>query len=258
MAGTKRQSIVIQERDRVLLRVLADLRVMDRRQAQIVAGFGSVTRVNTRLLKLTRAGLLKRIFLGTIAGGRKAVYSLTAEGAAVAGDPEAAVKSAYRGSALKHLLAIGDVYLAAKHGQTSPEGTTLTNWRTFRQKLNPTAPIIPDGYLELDCKGVLHPLFLEVDLGTETLAVFEGKVRSYLRLAVSGDFQRLSGRQRFRVLVAASGEKRLENLRRTTAKHTQKIFRFTTLDAIKTSGFYEPIWLKPEGDKSEPLVRKGL
>src|ERR1035438_1909447 len=75
MLGTKRAShnMIVQPRDLQLLRELGVMRVLDREQARIVAGFQSTTRANTRLLALTRAGLLRRFFLGS-GGGRKALY----------------------------------------------------------------------------------------------------------------------------------------------------------------------------------------
>src|ERR1700722_11132497 len=81
MAGNNRRGIVIQERDRQLLRELAVMRVIDREQAKGVAGFGSTHRANTRLLHLTKAGLLRRFFLGTKGGGQKALYALSRNGA---------------------------------------------------------------------------------------------------------------------------------------------------------------------------------
>jgi hypothetical protein len=81
MAGNNRRGIVIQERDRRLLRELAVMRVIDREQARCVAGFGSTTQVNARLLGLTRTGLLRRFFLGTKSGGQKALYALSRNGA---------------------------------------------------------------------------------------------------------------------------------------------------------------------------------
>lgn len=71
MAGNRRVGIVLQERDRRLLEELNVMRVADRDQAQAAAGFGSVTRVNARLLGLTRAGLLRRFFVGTSGTDRK-------------------------------------------------------------------------------------------------------------------------------------------------------------------------------------------
>src|ERR1700722_8144317 len=58
MAGNKRTSIMLQERDLRLLEALDSMRVIDREQASVVAGFRSRTRANERLLALTQAGYL--------------------------------------------------------------------------------------------------------------------------------------------------------------------------------------------------------
>src|SRR5260221_190136 len=81
MSGNRGKTrLVIPDRDRRLLSEIGIMRIIDRDLARKVAGFGSLTRVNTRLLKLTRAGLLNRFFIGTIAGGRKAIYTLSPKG----------------------------------------------------------------------------------------------------------------------------------------------------------------------------------
>jgi len=80
MTGNRRRGIILQDRDRHLLSELAVMRVIDRETTKLVAGFGSTTQVNTRLLELTRAGLLRRFFIGCIAHGRKAVYTLSPKG----------------------------------------------------------------------------------------------------------------------------------------------------------------------------------
>jgi hypothetical protein len=78
--------LILQPRDLHLLREVAEMRVLDREQAKIVARFGSTTRANTRLLALVRTGLLRRFFLGS-GGGRRALYALTSRGAQVIGVP---------------------------------------------------------------------------------------------------------------------------------------------------------------------------
>jgi len=40
------------------------MRIVDREMTKVVAGFTSTTAVNMRLLALTRAGLLRRFFVG--------------------------------------------------------------------------------------------------------------------------------------------------------------------------------------------------
>lgn len=71
MGGNRRIGMVLQERDRRFLTELAAMRVVDRDQAKAAAGFGSITRVNARLLTLTRAGLLRRFFSAPWVPSRK-------------------------------------------------------------------------------------------------------------------------------------------------------------------------------------------
>ena len=53
MAGNdKKRGLVVQQRDMKLLGELAVMRVFDREQAKIVAGFGSTTRANRMLLSV--------------------------------------------------------------------------------------------------------------------------------------------------------------------------------------------------------------
>lgn len=85
MAGTKKTGLILQPRDRQLLAALGQISILDRDLVKTVAGFSSTTRANTRLLELTRAGLLQRFFLGTMAGGRKAIYRLSGKGADLVG-----------------------------------------------------------------------------------------------------------------------------------------------------------------------------
>src|SRR5690242_9549469 len=84
MGGT--EGIILQPRDREFLKELSVLSVTDHAQTMTVAGFGSLSRANRRLRQLTKAGLLRRFFLGS-GGGRKALYSLSEKGAQVAGVP---------------------------------------------------------------------------------------------------------------------------------------------------------------------------
>src|SRR5439155_26320318 len=85
MTGT--EGLVLQDRDRRLLQLLETMRIVDRDQAMSVAGFRSISRANVRLLRLKNAGLLQRLFVGSRAGNRKALYTLSTKGAAIAGVP---------------------------------------------------------------------------------------------------------------------------------------------------------------------------
>lgn len=257
MSGRKTQGPVIQERDRHLLRELDKLRVIDREQAKVLAPFGSTTRANARLLRLTRAGLLRRIFVGTIAGGRKAVYTLSKNGAALidSNRPGLTLRtgpSVAGNLYLEHQLQINEIYLLLKYRRL-PVPLTLRRWICFIEPLAPHIRLIPDGYFELSRAGTIFPMFLEVDMATETLATFRGKCEIYLNIAISGQFQKMLGQSQFRVLVVASSEERLENLRRTVRKVTSKIFWFSTFEPIHKQGFFTDIWQRPDSVEKQGL-----
>lgn len=97
-------------------------------------------------------------------------------------------------------------------------------------------------------------MFLEVDLGTEGLPVWKKKVSEYLRLAASGEFERLFSFPRFAVLVVTASEWRMQSLRKETAKITSKLFYFSTLHRIEQQGFWSKVWLRPEGEEPQSLT----
>jgi hypothetical protein len=260
MSGNSRR-IVVQERDRHLLRELSVMRVADREQAKTVAGFGSTTRVNARLLALTRAGLLRRFFVGTGGTKAKAIYAHTAKGAALAGVP-------YRGPRrrpdeqvtadlfVEHQLATNDVYCGVKFPKPPVRFAQFRRWHTFYEPIAPGLRLIPDGYFELETASGTLAAFLEVDLGNEPLGVWREKVKKYLQLAVSGEFKRRFGQNQFRVLVVALSERRMKSIRQTVAAITPKIFWFATREAIQRKTLFAPIWYRPTTDNPEPLIEE--
>lgn len=254
MPGT--EHIVLQPRDREFLKELSVMRVIDHAQAKAVAGFGSMDRANKRLLKLTRAGLLRRFFLGS-GGGRKALYALSEKGARSVGVPLRGPRRPHGAvlvadSFVDHQLAVNALYCALKFGAL-PEGTAFRRWITFGESITPELRLIPDGYVELASPTAVIAAFIEVDLGNESLRVWREKVRKYLQLAVSGAYGRLFGSERFHVLVAANSARRMESLRRAVSQETQKIFRFVTLEVARTQ-FFGSVWKRPTGDLTEPLI----
>ena len=114
------QGMILQDRDRHLLKELAVMRVIDREQAKCVAGFRSTTRANSRLLLLTRAGFLRRFFLGTVGGARKALYALSPKGAALVevpyrGPRRASGQTLAADFFVTHQLWINEVYCLLKY-----------------------------------------------------------------------------------------------------------------------------------------------
>jgi len=250
---------VLQGRDHHFLAELAVMRVVDREQARIVAGFGSTTRVNTRLLALCRAGLLRRFFLGVTASSRKALYALSARGAAVSVSPrrgprhrnnEVLVADLF----ISHQLAINDIYCALKYGAEPVPGACFGRWIFFSKPLTETLNLIPDAYLELMASSGIIAAFLEVDLGHERLAVWKDKINKYLRFAISSDFERLSGQKQFRVLAIVNSERRLESIRKVVRASTHKVFWFATIQSVRSRGLFGAGWLRPEGTELQPLI----
>lgn len=263
MRGNNDRGMVIQERDRQLLHEVGELRVIDREQAKIIGGFGSTTRVNARLLALTRAGLLKRFFLGTNAGGAKALYSLSPKGATFVGVPERGPQRR-RNEALvgdlfvEHQLAVNDVYCAFRTQSALITGTGFHRWVSFSAPLTSGIRLIPDGYVELTTPSGILAAFLEIDLGSESLRVWKEKVRNYLAYAVSGTLEKEFGGNRFRVLVIAHSERRMQSIRRVVAEATDKVFWFASLQTIHERGLFAPHWLRPRGDERLPLIKEPL
>jgi hypothetical protein len=263
MTGTRnrvRRGLIVQPRDREILQQLAVMRVADREQVKIAAGFGSTTRVNTRLLALTRAGLLRRFFLGS-GGGRKALYALSAKGAQVAQVPcrgprrrqdEMLVADYF----IQHQLSINAVYCGLKFGRIPVQGVSFVNWLAFHEPLVAGLSLIPDGYVEFAIPTGIDASFIEVDLGHEGLPVWKEKTRHYLQLALSGAYERQFRQPRFRVLVLANSERRLHSIRATVAGITQKIFWFAPLSATGGEKFFGPVWLRPIGEIQQPFFKE--
>ena len=257
--GAKRHSIVVQPRDRRLLKELATMRVINREQAKRAAGFTSTSRVNARLLALTRAGLLRRFFIGTIAGGRKGIYTLSSRGAAMiearlAGIQRPADRTLTSDRFVDHQLHLNEVYLEVTRRRNAASGSRLRRWVSFTRSLSTSAPIVPDGYFELEKEGAIRSMFVEVDLGSESTRDWRVKIEAYLRLAVTGEFERLFSRPRFRVLIIVSSQRRLASIRSLVARSTGKIFWFSSFPIIKQQGFWSAVWLRPRGQTRQPLV----
>ncbi len=257
MTGTKHDGMVVGRREFHLLSELGVMRVVDREAAKVVAEFKSTRRANARLLQLTRAGLLKRFFIGSIAHGRKAVYTLSPKGeqlvsAVLPGIKRASGRLVVGDAFIAHQSGINDVYLAVKY-RAFP-GLRLLRWHTFRQSISEAIKLTPDGYFETAIGANVRAMFLEVDLGTEALSVWQQKTALYLQLAVSGEFTKRFRQPQFRVLVVTNSERRLANIRATVAKSTDKIFWFSTLETIHRDGIWQPVWLRPSGDQRHSLV----
>lgn len=258
MTGNSRRGIVVQPRDEHLLRELAFLmRIIDREQAKLVAGFHSTTRANTRLLALYRAGLLRRFFLGTSAGGQKAFYSSSEKGVQLVGAPYQRLR--FRNDELiistlflAHLSWVNWVYCWTRYAPCPRPGVSFRHWLNFSEPV--ASSLVPDAYVEINTPDGPVGAFVEVDLGSEGAAVWKTKVRNYLQYAASGRFQKRFNLAQFRIVVLAKDDQRVQRLRTIVRTFTEKIFWFSALDTIQTQGFWAPAWQRPTGDGRGNLV----
>ncbi len=262
MTGTETRNgrphgLIVQPRDLDLFRELAVMSVADGEQVKVAAGFHSTTRVNTRLVALTRAGLLRRFFLGA-GGARKALYALAPKGAQLVHVPcrgprrrkdEFLVADYF----VQHQLTVNREYCALKFGAIPVPGVRFVQWIAFHEPIAPGLALIPDGYVEFMTPAGIDANFLEVDLGHESLGVWKEKVKHYLHLALSGEFAKRFKQPRFRVLVLANSDRRMQSLRSAVAGVSHKVFRFTTLARADGERFFGPVWLRPVGDALQPL-----
>ena len=159
--------------------------------------FGSTTRANVRLLALTRAGFLKRAFVGS----RQAVYWLPNKPL-----QDAFVRAKCRKQNRQHCSCginwkSTDVRLMVQYSGIPARGWWFGKWQSFQKPLSATVPLIPDGYFEIGSQQGFRPAFVEVDLGTEAVPIIAKKANQYLQLAASGEFAQIFGRSQFRVLV---------------------------------------------------------
>ena len=154
---------------------------------------------------------------------------------------------------LEHQLKVNSIFLTVKYRPTARD-IRFRRWIAFHRPLTAASALIPDGYFEVDTRGSICPVFVEVDLGTEDARVWRKKTDGYLQLALSGDFEKRFGQPRFSVIVVTTTDRRLRSIRSAVAKSTNKLFWFSTFDIIQRDGFWSPVWLRPTSDDRQSLV----
>lgn len=250
----KQIPVVLTSRDLLLFRTLVTARILGVTEIITVMGFASLRRANRRLLKLASAGFLRRWFVPTEAGGQRALYGLSTKGAQRIGESPHRLISWPSDSLitssqfLAHQQAVNAIFIEVNF-KPLPQGFTCNRWLNFQTNLSSSVPVIPDGYFEMVYQDTVYPMFLEVDRGTETSRIWLRKVENYLTLAVTGEFERVFQRKRFRVLVFFHSVRRLAAVRRAIARRTAKLFWLTA----EADGLWKTGWLRPDGREKVPL-----
>jgi len=250
---------VPQPRDLHLLREAVVLKVFDRQQAQLCAGFTSSTRSHTRISRLVDEGLLRSFYTASDAGGKKCLYTLTRKGAGLVGSSFSGLGRS-SGSLvvgdlfIAHQLEINQIYLTLKYRSIPIPNAQFQRWITPQAPLSTTSRIIPDGYFEFIVPNRTVCCFLEVDLGGETAKIWKSKIEAYLGFAASGQFEEQFQHPQFRVVIATTTDRRAQSLQALTAKYTDKLFWISTFNAIKRDGFWSSVWLRPAGDQRQSFL----
>jgi hypothetical protein len=240
------KSIVLTERDKAIVREVTRFGVLTRHQLMDLQFFRSKSRAKERLKRLVDAGYLTSRPQPLSAGGPQSVY---ASGPLI-DDSRGARKRLTEVSDLflVHELGLVDMHIAFERS------TTVVRWITAKDLSALSFGVVPDAYVEFEQHGLTYCAFLEYDRGTETVSRFERKTRAYVGFARSGQFDRLFHRRFFRVLVVTDTLGRLTSLSKTTARVTDRVFRFTTRAALAREGPLQSIWRRPGVSTSESLT----
>jgi hypothetical protein len=114
----------------------------------------------------------------------------------------------------------------------------------------------PDGFFRLHVGAGVLAVFVEVDLGTESVTRrFRAKIHAYRTYARSGEYLARFGQKRFRVLVLTTSAARVTNLAKLAEEEQAcHVFWFTTCDALLSAHNFltEPLWQR--AGKTKPAV----
>ena len=251
MAKRVGDGMVLTDRDVAIVRSVASCIALTGEQLRRHHRFGSVGRANATLLRLVRHGYLARRFQPTLAGTRRPVYLAGHRGMQLLGEGRRARKGA-SDLFLHHLLLVNDVRLAF-HDERSP-GYRFERWLSEAQLREMRFTPLPDGFVEYSVDGATYSAFIEVDRSTEGLRRFDEKVRSYLDLAFSGNYERLFRKRFFRTLVVTRDASRMDSLRASIGSRTDKIFWLAPAPELLEKGPMLAEWARPRSTRRHSLT----
>jgi hypothetical protein len=244
MAG---KHLALTERDRTVLAEVLRHGVMTRDHFIRLRLFGSKTRTNERLKRLTATGYLTARRQPQLSGGPRFVYfpgRLMKDG--TTDSRRLAEASDFF---LHHQLGLVDIRVAFE------QATSITRWLTDKELGSFSLGFIPDGYVEFDCYGLSYCAFVEYDRGTESLGRIVRKTRTYLEFAFSGRFERTFRHRFFRTLFITDSPNRLSTMTKALGQLTDKVVRLTTLAQLVDQGPLSAIWWVPRQTNPQSLTQ---
>ncbi len=269
------------ERDRAIVRVINEYRILRRDQIQTLF-FPSLRTTNAVLSRLYQHAFLERLppLLTWGRGDSPVLYTLGTKGrdllgnaaGKVSGRAATALKTASR-YFLEHTLAINNVRVAfsvaaARAKYPLEQWITEAEFRSAPDRISfpdsgGTArprPILPDAACVIRGPGYTSRLLLEIDMGTEDNQRFvREKVRPGIAYLRSAAYKRRFGFQSGRWLIVTTSQQRLLNLKWQTESAVSRaaaVFHFTTFAQVTPATILtEPIWLRGGDTSPRPLLR---
>jgi len=232
----RKPALVLQERDRAIIRVVADYRVISSEEIQALMS-GSGQSILRRLQKLYHGGFLDRPKHQTLQPNRKIVYALGHRGAhllaGATGDAGLERRDwSERNRQLKigfleHALMISRFRTVLELARRDRDDVRIESWRQGDEVRDHVTvdngdrveriPVCPDAFFTLhltsepDGRNRVH-VFLEADRSTMTLKRFLTKMRGYWHYWQSGRQTDRFGVRNFLVLSVAPSIQRASNL----------------------------------------------
>jgi hypothetical protein len=264
--------IRLTDRDRGLLYTLYHYRFLPT-SLLVERHFGSATRGRNRLKLLYHHGYVDRTFPPTVGPSTgEAIYSLgpaaVPELVALYGlSPEEVRRKRGRVEPffIAHQLLVGRFRLRLAY-VGAPHGVGLRDWREERGaelrfeargddgSLAPQR-IVPDGMAWLESKRSRFAFCLEADRGTMTVGRVRSKFERYRQAQASGAMRKHFAAERFRVLVTAPTQRRLDSLAEAALEAGSRNVWLTTEEALDGDPVRGAVWQRPGKSGRFPLLR---
>lgn len=281
----RKPSLVLQERDCEIVRLVADYRVVSSEEIQAVVE-GSDQTILRRLQKLYHAGYLDRPRRQIQRGNGKLVYALGLLGAQLVAERFKTGTTARDWSEknrqltvqfLEHALMVsrfravltlacrsgGDVEIVSWRQGNELRDEVVVEHADYRERI----PVCPDAYFVLrlarepEGRNKIH-VFLECDRSTMTLKRMLTKLRGYWHYRNDGSAQNRFGMRNFLVMTLARTEERAANIRKTAGAVDASgrglrmfLFGAEAECSLRAPGrVLEPIWLTAGDDTRHSLL----